>query len=137
MYFFSAMPQFISHMNHRRKHFLFWINLVLTWNPNMRHKYHGGTSLTLYNSFFDWLSLMISNELSCGTDPFLPFTCTCIFWSSWSHIISSWSVVERNLQKNTYHCKHFWSNLLMTFVLWRVKQGRSVWHDVLYVRLIT
>lgn len=74
------------------------INRVLTWKPSMMHKYHGGTSVILYNSFLDWLSSITSNELSCCTDPSLPFTCTCMFLSWWSDCISS--IAERNLQKH-------------------------------------
>lgn len=57
------------------------INIVLTWKPSMMHKYHGGTSVILYNSFLDWLSSITPNELSCCTDPSLPLTCTCMVLS--------------------------------------------------------
>lgn len=105
------------------------INLILTWNPSIRHKYHGGTSLTLYNSFFDWLSLMTSNESSCCTAPSLPFTCTCMPWSLWSHFISS--VVERNLGKQRsllnfdaiFWCLYYFEEVKSAFQKsWRSKQ---------------
>lgn len=89
------------------------VNLILTWNPSMMHKYHGGTSLILYNSFLDWLSSMTSNELSCCTDPSLPFTCTCMPLSWWSDCISS--VAERNLQirLELYKCRFY----ILTYVI--------------------